>query len=297
LGGNGEDGRLEIKDAAGSTTINCEGSTGTIETSSVVLGGSGGRSGRIQLFDSSGRETVDLNREPGRLDLGGVGNEGNLFLQDDTGTTNIHLDGAVGRLRLNTPGGGLRAELEAEGTGRLQLSNTGGDVTVDLRGDEGQLELGGNGEDGRLEIKDAAGSITINCEGSTGTIEADSVTQRSDGRLKTNVVPLSDALDSVLALRGVRYQRKQETAAKAGAVRDAQQIGFVGQEVESVCPELVGTDAEGYKSIDYSRMTAVLVEAVKEQQQLIREQASALELIAERLRAPSAANQGLGGPK
>jgi len=46
--------------------------------------------------------------------------------------------------------------------------------------------------------------------------------------------------------------------------------------VEGVCPELVSTDSDGVKSVSYSRMTAVLGEAIKEQQQLIREQAAAL---------------------
>ncbi len=286
IGGGGSSGALQMRGPGNENTIFL-GVSGT--DASVVLGGSG-LTGRIRLFDSSGRETVDLNREPGRFDLGGVGNDGNLFLQDDTGTTNVHLDGGVGRLRLDTPGGGLRAELAADDAGRLQLFNSSG-VTVDLRGDAGQLELGGNGEDGRLEIKNAAGDITINCDGSTGNIEADGMVQRSDGRLKTNVTPLSNALDSVLALRGVRYQRKQVTAPAAAATGDGQRIGFVGQEVESVCPELVATDAEGYKAVDYSRMTAVLVEAVKEQQQLIREQAAALELISERLGLPAVTGQ------
>jgi hypothetical protein len=39
---------------------------------------------------------------------------------------------------------------------------------------------------------------------------------------------------------------------------------MIAQEVESVLPDLVSTDTEGYKSLAYDKMTAVLVEAVKE---------------------------------
>jgi hypothetical protein len=54
--------------------------------------------------------------------------------------------------------------------------------------------------------------------------------------LKTNVAPLTNALDSVLAMRGVRYRGKPVTAPTAAADGDAQQIGFVGQEVAAACP-------------------------------------------------------------
>jgi hypothetical protein len=162
-------------------------------------------------------------------------------------------------------------------------------VTADLRGDAGILTLGGvNATDGDIFVLDSAGNTTIECDGDTGHIECNSLAETSDRRHKAGVVSLVNALDSVLALRGVRYQLRSETAPTG--VGNAQQIGFVGQEVEAICPELVATDAGGYKAVSYSRMTAVLVEAVKEQQQLIREQAATL---SEALRKLSTIEAGL----
>jgi malate/lactate dehydrogenase len=46
----------------------------------------------------------------------------------------------------------------------------------------------------------------------------------------------------------------------------------VAQDVEKVLPEVVTTDKQGYKSIDYSKISAVLAEAVKEQQKEIDKQ-------------------------
>ena len=46
---------------------------------------------------------------------------------------------------------------------------------------------------------------------------------------------------------------------------DQRQIGFIAQDIEKLFPELVLTDAEGYKSVDYSKITPVLVQALKEQ--------------------------------
>jgi hypothetical protein len=42
------------------------------------------------------------------------------------------------------------------------------------------------------------------------------------------------------------------------------QIGFIAQEVEAIYPELVITDEQGYKKVDYAKITPVLVEAIKE---------------------------------
>jgi len=50
---------------------------------------------------------------------------------------------------------------------------------------------------------------------------------------------------------------------------DERQLGFSAQEVEKLFPEIVMTDDNGYKSVDYGRLTPVLVEAIKEQQQQI----------------------------
>ena len=50
---------------------------------------------------------------------------------------------------------------------------------------------------------------------------------------------------------------------------DERQLGFSAQEVEKLFPEVVTTDANGYKSVDYGRLTPVLVEAIKEQQKQI----------------------------
>jgi hypothetical protein len=45
------------------------------------------------------------------------------------------------------------------------------------------------------------------------------------------------------------------------------EIGLIAFDVEKVLPELVSTDSDGYKSIAYGKLTAVLVEAIKELQQ------------------------------
>ncbi len=85
----------------------------------------------------------------------------------------------------------------------------------------------------------------------------------SDSRLKKNVTTISSPLDKVLKLRGVNYEWK-DTESKEKGMR----MGFIAQEAEVVVPEVVNTEGE-YLSMQYAPLTALLVEAVKEQQKII----------------------------
>ena len=87
--------------------------------------------------------------------------------------------------------------------------------------------------------------------------------QNSDGRLKKAIQPIARALDKITGLRGVNYLWKD-----ASRGNDTQ-MGLIAQEVEAVLPEAVCMDAAGTKSIAYGNLTAVLIEAVKEQQKQI----------------------------
>ena len=81
------------------------------------------------------------------------------------------------------------------------------------------------------------------------------VTAFSDERLKDNIETIENGLSKVEQLRGVTYTRDEK-----------KNIGVIAQEVEKILPEVVLTadDEMGTKSVDYSRLTAVLIEAVKD---------------------------------
>jgi hypothetical protein len=84
----------------------------------------------------------------------------------------------------------------------------------------------------------------------------------SDLRLKTKIKPLLNALKRIEGLRGVTFSWKDP---KPGNHKEEKQIGLIAQELERVFPELVTTGKnDGYKSVDYGRFSAVLLEAVKE---------------------------------
>ncbi|HBZ01480.1 MAG TPA: phage tail protein, partial [candidate division Zixibacteria bacterium] len=79
---------------------------------------------------------------------------------------------------------------------------------------------------------------------------------------KTNIQPLQGSLARVMKLQGVSYDQKE------GGKHD---IGLIAEEVGQVVPEVVAYEDNGVdaKSIDYARLTALLIEAVKEQQSTI----------------------------
>jgi hypothetical protein len=100
----------------------------------------------------------------------------------------------------------------------------------------------------------------------TGHPVSDSWETYSSRRWKKNIHPLQDALSKVEQLRGVSYDLKDS---------GKHEIGVIAEEVGQVVPEVVsyeknGKDATG---VDYSRLTALLIEAVKQQQkQIVTEQ-------------------------
>jgi hypothetical protein len=99
----------------------------------------------------------------------------------------------------------------------------------------------------------------------TGSITANNYATTSDQRLKSDVRPLTGALASVLALRGVRYHWNALGIQRGGRA-GAEQVGLLAQELEQVYPELVSTSPDGYKAVNYAQLTPVLLEALKEQQ-------------------------------
>jgi endosialidase-like protein len=122
----------------------------------------------------------------------------------------------------------------------------------------------------------------------------------SDLRLKTAIHPLPGALEKVLKLHGVTYLWNQlgldyfvdkQSSSSPDSMNEAERklweeqrdkrcqefskpnVGLIAQEVEAVLPEAVSTDEKGYKYMRYDSLIPLLIEAVKEQDQVMKEQA------------------------
>ena len=105
-----------------------------------------------------------------------------------------------------------------------------------------------------------------------GDIIANSIAGSSDSRFKTNILPIENPLQKVLKLRGVTFDWKTKEFPNR-MFSENRALGFIAQEVEQVIPEVVQTEnnSEGFKSVQYDKVVALLVEAVKEQQKQIEQ--------------------------
>ena len=123
-----------------------------------------------------------------------------------------------------------------------------------------------------------------------GTLRAQSaiinttITACSDIRYKQNIHPLQSVLPALMQIQGVRYQFNVE-AFPEKFFPGTDQIGFTSQEVEKFYPEIVVTDKEGNKSIDYTRFAPLLLQAIKEQQHVISTQKEEMTMMKEQCKA------------
>lgn len=132
-------------------------------------------------------------------------------------------------------------------------SGTGTNGTIQLM--NGNVGIGIAAPTQKLHV---AGNICY-----TGAIAA-----CSDIRYKTNINPIQNSLNKLMQLQGVSYYWKTSEYNNMD-FSNRKQIGFIAQDIEKIFPEMVFTDDRGYKSVDYSRLTPVLVETIKTQQKQI----------------------------
>lgn len=96
------------------------------------------------------------------------------------------------------------------------------------------------------------GNLQVN-----GDLRASAFYYTSDARLKTNVVPIEGALDTLLGgdLRGVHFTWRAD---------GRQDLGFLAQDVAKAYPDLVGVGADGMLAVKYGNLVAPMLEAMRE---------------------------------
>ena len=166
---------------------------------------------------------------------------------------------------------------------------TGGNIIIQSglgsgTGSNGNIQL----MNGNVGIGTAAPSSKLEVCGNTriiGTLNVSStltsssgITCPSDFRYKKNITAIENPLQKLMLINGVNYYWKTNEFPEMN-FNDKPQTGFIAQDLEKIFPEMVFTDERGYKSIDYSRLTPVLVETIKEQQKQLTELTHRLQAI------------------
>ncbi|MDA3880377.1 MAG: tail fiber domain-containing protein [Prolixibacteraceae bacterium] len=114
-----------------------------------------------------------------------------------------------------------------------------------------------------------------------GTVEVNGVAVYSDSTLKEGITTMDNQMDKLKKLKGVTYHLKRDKA-KEGQKKKTH-YGFLAQDVEKIYPDMVFTNDSGVKSIFYTELIPVLLEAVKAQQAEIESQNKQLVDIEKRL--------------
>lgn len=127
-----------------------------------------------------------------------------------------------------------------------------------------QIGMGTN-KDNRLDAVSVTrkGDMTINGQ----VIPNKGVACPSDIRLKKDIEPLKNVLNNISNIQPIGYYFKDEEKYAAG-----HQIGFSAQEIEKEFPELVNKNSKGFLAVNYPQMAAVAIQAIKEQQEIIKKQ-------------------------
>jgi hypothetical protein len=136
-----------------------------------------------------------------------------------------------------------------------------------LDGVGGNVNFSGNVaiSSGAASTSVSTGSLVVNGGvGISGRLTVNNIVETSSIAFKENVNPIENALNSILNLRGVNYDRKDKS--------EINESGLIAEEVNKIIPSLVTKDDNGNPyGVKYTKVVAYLVEAVKEQQKQIED--------------------------
>jgi hypothetical protein len=120
--------------------------------------------------------------------------------------------------------------------------------------------------------KDGVPQLSISSQGVT----VREFTNTSDRRLKENISPIQDGMQRLMQLDPVQYQWKADLN-EEDAHQARKQLGLIAQDVEKVLPELVITNDDGLKSVNYIGLIPVLIKSIQDLKKETEELRRALE--------------------
>jgi len=232
-----------------------------------VKGNDSGQTGRYLIkaegYGSSGAFTNNflVDTDGNATFAGTINTTGTTF--NSTGHNYIFNSEYAMYFNVDSPGG--TAERFIFGVGRtgtsggaewLNITNSISTFNTDLKISD---DLYFNGTDNNAWVIGKTNGSGILRIQNFATLRVDgSINEISDKSLKENIKTFSNGLSKINQLRGVSYKRNDHEDKKV-------HLGLVAQEVEAIIPEIVSEDEDsGLKSVAYSNMIAVVIEAIKE---------------------------------
>ena len=226
------------------------------------------------LFQSGGNLGIGTTTPAGPLDIEGPAAPNNtdappvLNVVGGTGGWGQFYGRIGGSVMLTggTGGASSLADYGAQGGNISLQGGLGGYGCCGSPGPTGNVILAPQG--GMVGIQTTLPNAVLTIARGAGHAVADGWDTWSSRRWKTNIETLPGALEKVERLRGVSYDRKDT---------GKHEIGVIAEEVGPVVPEVVSYEKDGVtpQGVDYARLTALLIEGMKEQQREITRQQQA----------------------
>ena len=210
------------------------------------------------VADATGVMT-DMNYIASAVNGGALGLTGGSL----SGPGNLVIGGTLWVSGVSSFSGQVGLDGTPAGNQRVISASTGGSLRWQLALANNVAESGGNaGSDVYLNRYSDAGvfidsPLVIRRSSGVATFSQAIVNGPSDGRLKENVEALAGALGKVERLRGVSFNF-------IGDVEKRRQIGLIAQDVAGVVPEVIQAFGEDQFGLDYPKLVALLIEAVKD---------------------------------
>ena len=274
-------GNFAIWDAAARATrfvVNPSGNVGvgTINPLATLnLNVNGSASADSLLIGNNTTKGLQLRDTGTAVDVESIGRP--LYINNTTGQQTYLMGRGVG-IGTTSPAATLNLNVEGTATSDTLLIGNNGTKGLLLRDTGADLDIASIGHPlwinnttgqptyimgGDVGIGTAAPSQILTVGKGLGHVLADGYDVYSSQRWKANIKTLDGALAKVERLRGVSYDLKGS---------GKHEIGVIAEEVGAVVPEIVTWDKNGkdVNGVDYSRLTALLIEAAKEQQSELR---------------------------
>lgn len=189
---------------------------------------------------------------------------GNTGIGISVPTYKLHIGASNSGIRIEGPAAASSggAAFAVGGYGEIQIDKVGTVGGRFIIKENGFVGIDKNNPAYKLDV---TGDINA-----SGNVRANGIALTSDERFKQNINNIPNALNNLLRLRGTDYFFNREAFPDKNFSAN-KQMGVIAQEVENIFPELVSTDKEGYKSVNYIGLIPVMIESIKTQQQQINE--------------------------
>ena len=223
----------------------------------------------VKFFGASAGAFMEWDESADELEIRGpVATPGKLLLSTAEATV---VDGNIlGRIDFQAPldSAGtdailVGASIYAEADDTFAADNNSTELVFAVGASEAAAEKMRLDHDGNLGIGTATPSAKLEVSGT--------ITETSMRETKTNIENMGNMLPAVLQMQGVKFDWKEDSYG------GKDNFGFIAEDMQEILPEVVTCSNEGKAAgIQYSKLTAVLVEAIKEQQIQIDELKSKL---------------------